>query len=105
LAAFAKQEESIRARLGTGKDCRGPLTADELITYLEALEQEMPEWRLKRGPTPDGKPRKRGRPRKNAKKEAQAPELPVVDPSRTLETAKDGGLMPRRKRFVLPSKK
>ena len=63
LEEIAQSVAEIRATIKSdGGDA--PLAAWELTTYLAAIEIIVPDWKLKKLPAPDGKPRKRGRPSK-----------------------------------------
>jgi len=63
LGELAADVTGIRATIGSdGGDA--PLAAWELIDFLKASESIIPEWKQKKMPAPDGKPRKRGRPSK-----------------------------------------
>jgi hypothetical protein len=64
LAEFGTDERTAEVRHAIGSTSDGPLTVGELVSFLRAQENVTPEWRLRRLPSPDGMPRKRGRPRK-----------------------------------------
>lgn len=94
LSAFLSPEgtSEVRARLGVQK--RGELLASELITYLTQLEAEMPDWKAKRAPLPNGEKRKRGRPRKDATQHMPPP--PKVNADAVLAAGANGTLLPPR---------
>lgn len=64
--ALEKLVEDVAGIRATIKSDGGdsPLAAWELIDFLKASENVIPEWKLKKMPPPDGKPRKKGRPSK-----------------------------------------
>lgn len=63
LTEIAENVSGIRAAIGSeGGDA--PLAAWELLDFLKEQENVIPEWKAKKLPPPDGKPRKRGRPSK-----------------------------------------
>lgn len=86
----------IRAKI---KSTLGPgnlLSAKELVDYLAALEADVPDWRTKRAPAPDGKPRKRGRKSKAELEAMKAAIKPVANAAATLAKAASGGFLKPR---------
>lgn len=96
----------IRARIRS--DVKGPLQAHELVKFLMKTEQEIPEWKARRLPLPNGEKRRRGRPPKNPdgvrKVKAKAPRK-AADPKATLAAAKAGKLLPPKKKLTAPPPK
>jgi hypothetical protein len=71
-------------------------TAVKFVRYVAGLESQMPDWKAKRLPPPDGKPRKRGRPSKEelAKREGKVVAAAPAKAADAIAKAKAGGIVP-----------
>jgi hypothetical protein len=90
----SKPVGELRARISKTPEGLPGLSLKEAIGYLQAIESDIPDWKAKRGPTPDGKPRRKGRPPKNAPAAVLPP--PKTDAAATLAKAAAGGLIPKK---------
>lgn len=89
LTPFLTAEMTAKIRTRLRSKLTGPLTANELVRYLGTIETDRP-WVP--APTPDGKPRRRGRPAKGTKA-APKPVAAVADPKSVLAAATKGQLL------------
>ncbi len=93
LQALIAEPAKVRTKLHIPPS-PSPLKADELIRYLEHLENQVPEWKVRRDSPKKGKP---GRRKKGEAASIPAPApTAVVSPSTTLASAKSGAILPPR---------
>lgn len=71
-------------------------TAVKFVRYIASLESQMPDWKAKRLPPPDGKPRKRGRPSKAdiAAREGKVTPAKPTKAADVVAKAKAGSIVP-----------
>ncbi len=84
--------KEVRARIGSTRG--GELRAEELVQFLAEREADLSPWKQRRLPNPDGTPKKRGRPRKDAAPVVAPP--PRTKASAVLGKAAKGGVLPKK---------